>query len=86
MSMFDKKDHKEQFAKLTCEESIGLLRHDVGHHLFNSVGFCEILLKEYDYLTQDEVKELIQTVLEHSGKAYEIIVAFTDPYLSKQQE
>jgi hypothetical protein len=86
--MFDKKDHKEQFAKLTCEESIGLLRHDVGHHLYNSIGFCEFLLENYNDLAQDDakLKEMIQIVLKHSKKAYEIIVAFTDPYLKNEQE
>ena len=85
MSMFDKKDHKERFAELSCEESIGLLRHDLGHHLLNSIGFCEVLLKEYDNLVQDddEVKEFIQVVLKHSKKAQEILYACTDPYLSK---
>ncbi len=88
MSMFDKKDHQARFEELTCEESIGLLRHDVGHHLLNSIGICEALLKEYDNLVQDDVKvkELIQMALKHSKKAQEIFYAFTDPYLSNEQE
>lgn len=86
--MFDKKDYQKRFEELTCEESIGLLRHDVGHHLLNSIGLCEVLLKEYDSLMQYDVKaaDLIRQVLKNSKKAQEIIVAFTDPYLSKQQE
>ena len=86
MSMFDKKDHKEQFAKLSCEESIGLLRHDLGHHLLGSIGLCEVVLKDYDIISQNEVKELIQTVHKHSKKAQEILFAFTDPYLLNEQE